>query len=97
MADHVCRRGKRKTTQFRVILVWIIIFYFKNYSNHNAFYNKRLHALFKDQLDRSKATCSFKQKILLNNYDNSLLRKHEQDTITNDACDMVVWLVTLFW
>ena len=25
-----------------------------------AFYNKRLQTLFKDQLDRSKATCSFK-------------------------------------
>ena len=30
MADPVSRRGKRKTTQFRVILVWIIIFYFKS-------------------------------------------------------------------
>ena len=26
-----------------------------------AFYNKRLKTLFKDQLDRSKATCSFKR------------------------------------
>ena len=50
---------KRKTTQFRMILVWIIIFYFKkNLSNH-AFENKRFQTLFKDQLVRSKATCSF--------------------------------------
>ena len=29
-----------------------------------AFYNKRLQTLFKDQLDRSKATCSFKSEVL---------------------------------
>ena len=30
-----------------------------------AFYKKRLQTLFKDQLDRSKATCSFKVFIVL--------------------------------
>ena len=29
-----------------------------------AFYNRRLQTLFKDQLDRSKATCSFKKSKL---------------------------------
>ena len=31
-----------------------------NYLANHAFYNKRLQTLFEDQLDRSKATCSFK-------------------------------------
>ena len=30
MADHVSRRGKRKTVQFRGMFVWIIVFYFYN-------------------------------------------------------------------
>ena len=29
------------------------------YKKPNAFYNKRFQTLFKDQLDRTKATCSF--------------------------------------
>ena len=61
MADCVSRRGKRKTTQFRGKFVLIIIFYFKNiFLIINAFYNKQLQTLFKDQLVCSKATCSFK-------------------------------------
>ena len=30
MADRVSRRGKRKTTQFGGMFVWIIVFYFYN-------------------------------------------------------------------
>ena len=30
MADRVCRRGKRKTVQFRGMFVWTIVFYFYN-------------------------------------------------------------------
>ena len=36
----------------------------KHLSNH-AFYNKRLQTLFKDQLDRSMATCSFNVHLFL--------------------------------
>ena len=59
MADRVSRRGKRKTLQLRGMFVWIIVFYFYIFLPYE-FYKKRLQTLFKDQLDRSKATCSFK-------------------------------------
>ena len=35
MADRDSSRRKRKTTQFRVILVWIIILYFLKYLSHH--------------------------------------------------------------
>ena len=35
---------------------------------------KRLQTLFKDQLDRFKATCSFKQNILLYRYVSTLIQ-----------------------
>ena len=43
-------------------------------SNHYAFHNKRFQTLFKDQLVRSKATCSFKQ--CLNNIVETLPYLH---------------------
>jgi hypothetical protein len=51
----------RKTEQFWDMFVWIIVFYFYNIflPTPDAFYNKPLQMPFKDQLDRSKATCSF--------------------------------------
>ena len=60
MADRVSRRGKRKTVQFRGMFVWIIVFYFYNIFLPTCIFNNRLQTLFIDQLDRSKATCSFK-------------------------------------
>ena len=54
----VSRRGKKKTTQFRGVFVWIIVFYFQNIFPTNAFYNKQLQVKY--QLDLSKAMCSFK-------------------------------------
>ena len=66
MADRVSRRGKRKTVQFWGMFVWIIVFYFYNIClTIYAFYNKRLQTLFKDPLDQTKATCSFKVDIQL--------------------------------
>ena len=65
MADRVCWRGKRKTTKFRVILVrsdhYILL---KNsfLMNENAYI---INAFQWPTLDRSKATCSFKQFSLL--------------------------------
>ena len=45
----------------RLICVDHCILLLNHLSNHKyAFYNKRLQTLFKDQLDRSKATCCFK-------------------------------------
>ena len=63
MADRVSRQGKRKTVQFRGMFVWIIVFYFTTSFYPYAFYKKRLQTLFKDQLDRSKATCSFNRRV----------------------------------
>ena len=51
----------------RQIRVDHCILLLKHLSNHNAFYNKRLQMLFKDQLDRSKATCSFKERDIRTN------------------------------
>ena len=52
MVGRVSRRGKRKTVQFRGMIVWIIVFYtFTTSFYPYAFYNKRLHTLFKDQLE----------------------------------------------
>ena len=41
---------------------WFIVFYFYNIFLTYVFDNKRLQTLFKDQPDRSKATCSFKHE-----------------------------------
>ena len=58
MADCVSRRGKRKTTQFRVKYLCGSLYYYYYYYYSTlkasfqpyAFYNKRLQMLFKDQL-----------------------------------------------
>ena len=55
MADRVCRRGKTKTTQFRGIFCILLL---QHLSNHIDFITNGYRTLFKDQLDRSKATCS---------------------------------------
>ena len=62
MADRVSRRGKRKINRAisRHICVYIIST-LKHLSNHMHLITNGYRMLFKDQLDRSKATCSFKQ------------------------------------
>ena len=61
VADRVSRRGKRKTRNFQAYLCGSLYSTYKYiFFQPHAFYNKWLQTLFKDQLDRSKATCSFK-------------------------------------
>ena len=64
MTDRVSRRGKRKTAHFRGMFLWIIVFYFYNTFLPICKKKKRLQTLIKDQLDRSKATCSFNFVVL---------------------------------
>ena len=52
------RKVKGKPRNFEAMLCGSLFLLLKHLSNH-AFYNKRLHMLFIDQLVRSKATCSF--------------------------------------
>ena len=51
---------KGKPRNFEAYLCGSLYSAFKTSFQPYAFYNKRLKMLFKDQLDRSKATCSFK-------------------------------------
>ena len=53
---------KGKPLNFEAYLCWSLYSTFKTSFYPYAFYNKRLQTLFKDQLDRSKAMCSFKVK-----------------------------------
>ena len=59
---HVKKKGKPCNSEANVC--GSLYSTFKS-SFFNAFYNKRLQTLFKDQLDRSKATCSFNFKQIL--------------------------------
>ena len=49
-------KGKPRNSSDTCVVRYILLL--KYLSNH-VFYNKRFQTLFKDQLDRSKATCSF--------------------------------------
>ena len=49
-------KGKPRNSSDTCVVRYILLL--KYLSNH-IFYNKRFQTLFKDQLDRSKATCSF--------------------------------------
>ena len=51
---------KGKPCNFEACLCGSLYFTFTKSFYPYAFYNKRLQTLFKDQLDRSKATCPFK-------------------------------------
>ena len=61
MADRVSRRSKRKTVQFRGMFVFvsIIVFYFYNIFLPICIIYQTVTNALKDQLDRSKALCSF--------------------------------------
>ena len=56
------RKVKGKTCNFEANVCGSLYSTFKTSFYPYAFYNKRLQTLFKDQLHRSKATCSFKRK-----------------------------------
>ena len=58
MADPVSRRCKRKPCNFEASLCGSLYSTCTTSFYSYADYNKRLQALFKDQLDRYKATCS---------------------------------------
>ena len=53
---------KRKPCNFECYLCGSSYSTFKISLQSYAFYNKRLQSLFKDQLDQSKETCSFKSR-----------------------------------
>ena len=58
MADRVSRREKENRAISKHVCVdncTLLLYHFT--TQYYAFYNKRLQPLFKDQLDRSKATC----------------------------------------
>ena len=57
---NVFSQSKRKTTQLRGKLVWIIVFCFWNIFLTTHFVTNGYKRIFIDQLVRSKATCSFK-------------------------------------
>ena len=62
MADRVSRRGKKKPTISRHICVDHCILLLQHLSTHMHFITNGYRTLFKNQLDRSKATCSFNKK-----------------------------------
>ena len=62
--DYVSSRSKKKTTQFEANVCGSLYSTFKLSFYPYAFYNKRLQTLFKDQLEWSKATCSFNSYFL---------------------------------
>ena len=55
---------KGKPCNLEACFLWINVFYFYNIFPTYAFNKKRLQTLFKDQLDRSKATSSFNCKMM---------------------------------
>ena len=58
LADRVSSRRKRKTGNFKACLYGSLFSTFK-LSNHMHFITNGFKRIFKDQLDRSKETCSF--------------------------------------
>ena len=76
---------KRKLCNFEACLCGSLYSTFTASFQPCAFINKRLQTLFKDQLDRSEATCSFKCKRVKNktlNEEQQCLSTHQLTVAT---------------